>query len=338
MMNHIDEGTIHGWLDGALDPAQSREIEAHIANCPACAAAVAEARGLIAGASRILIALDDVPAGVTPKRAPAPPTAAKRQWRAAPWVTGIAALLIAAVVLQTTGLERTSADRPLGDVAATMDSARRVEPAVTPPPASVASVPEPTIPRVSARTPRQDAMLAQGGGLASGVATADSAAGADVRMRRATAPPARDERAAEIAAVAPAAPIGPEVGKVDLRGVVSQPTLVERLAGCYRLGEAPAIGKAAPAMESARRSSAAAVAKGALAPSSAQARYASPAPLATVRLDTVLQQAGYLVRALPSDSAIGWWREIGGDSARVNLLSRGVLTFAPKDRVNCPER
>src|SRR3954466_11940832 len=97
-MNHIDAGTIHAWIDGALDATQSREIEAHVAECSVCAAAVAEERGMVAGASRILLALDDVPAGGTPKRAPArAPVAPRRQWRAAPWVTGIAAALILAV-------------------------------------------------------------------------------------------------------------------------------------------------------------------------------------------------------------------------------------------------
>src|SRR5687767_6215998 len=65
-MRHPDEGEIHAWLDGALDPATAAGLEAHVAACPACSAAVAEARGLIAGASRILMALDGVPGGVLP--------------------------------------------------------------------------------------------------------------------------------------------------------------------------------------------------------------------------------------------------------------------------------
>src|SRR5205823_1943392 len=93
LMNHIDEGIIHAWLDGAVDAARSREIEAHVGQCQECSARVAEARGLIAGASRILTELDYVPAGVVPKRV-APP---RRLWRAAPWVTGIAAALVLAI-------------------------------------------------------------------------------------------------------------------------------------------------------------------------------------------------------------------------------------------------
>ena len=60
-MQHLDEGTIHAWLDGALDAEESARVEQHAGECGECAAAVAEARGLVAGASRILSALDQVP-------------------------------------------------------------------------------------------------------------------------------------------------------------------------------------------------------------------------------------------------------------------------------------
>jgi hypothetical protein len=55
---HPDEGTIHAWLDGALDDAHAEALRAHVASCRDCAERVAEARGLIAGASRIVGALD----------------------------------------------------------------------------------------------------------------------------------------------------------------------------------------------------------------------------------------------------------------------------------------
>jgi anti-sigma factor RsiW len=66
---HVDEGKLHAWLDGALSPDESARVEAHIASCAVCSAAAAEARGLVAAASRILTALDDVPGGVAPSRA-----------------------------------------------------------------------------------------------------------------------------------------------------------------------------------------------------------------------------------------------------------------------------
>lgn len=67
-MEHIDEGTIHAWLDDALASDESARVEQHVRECAECAAAVAEARGLIAASTRILSALDDVPGGVVPRR------------------------------------------------------------------------------------------------------------------------------------------------------------------------------------------------------------------------------------------------------------------------------
>jgi hypothetical protein len=68
-MQHLDEGTIHAWLDGALEAEEAARVEEHAAACASCAAAVAEARGLAAGASRILASLDNVPSGVIPRTA-----------------------------------------------------------------------------------------------------------------------------------------------------------------------------------------------------------------------------------------------------------------------------
>ena len=91
-MQHPDEGTIHGWLDGALTPEETSAIEAHVASCAECAAVVAEARGIRAAATRILSALDDVPAGVIPTpdyfadvRAAEAADAANRRSRRALW-------------------------------------------------------------------------------------------------------------------------------------------------------------------------------------------------------------------------------------------------------------
>jgi len=61
--SHLDEGTIHAWLDDALDAATAERVAQHARSCSECSERVAEARGLIAGASRIIGALDDVPAG-----------------------------------------------------------------------------------------------------------------------------------------------------------------------------------------------------------------------------------------------------------------------------------
>lgn len=81
-MQHPDEGMIHSWLDGALTPEEVVSMESHVATCPSCAAAVAEARGFIAASSRILTALDDVPRGVVPA-VPARKRDLRVFWRAA---------------------------------------------------------------------------------------------------------------------------------------------------------------------------------------------------------------------------------------------------------------
>lgn len=107
-MQHLEEGTIHAWLDGELSAAEQAQAERHVAECGDCAAAVAEARGMIAGASRIVSALDVVRGagggGVLPHK-PAKPTAARSVWhslRLTPTRAALAAsLLVAAGALLT---------------------------------------------------------------------------------------------------------------------------------------------------------------------------------------------------------------------------------------------
>lgn len=105
-MQHLDEGTIHSWLDGALSADEAARVEAHVAECPQCAAAVAEARGFIAASSRILTALDDVPRAVLP-------AATRVKWHnRAAWRAAAAVLVVAVgslVVLRNGGNE--TADR-----------------------------------------------------------------------------------------------------------------------------------------------------------------------------------------------------------------------------------
>jgi hypothetical protein len=107
-MQHLDEGTIHSWLDGALSADEAARVSAHVEECPQCAAAVAEARGFIAASSRILTALDNVPMGVVPVAA----RAKSRNWAA--WRAAAAVLVVAlgsfAVLRERMGT-RVSADK-----------------------------------------------------------------------------------------------------------------------------------------------------------------------------------------------------------------------------------
>jgi hypothetical protein len=92
-MQHPDEGTIHSWLDGALSPDEAAQVEAHVKDCPQCAAAVAEARGFIAASSRILTALDNAPRGVMPAAVP------RKRFDPLVWRVAAALLVVAAGTL-----------------------------------------------------------------------------------------------------------------------------------------------------------------------------------------------------------------------------------------------
>src|ERR1700760_1699827 len=95
-MQHLDEGTAHAWLDGALPADEAARIEAHVATCDECSALVAEARGLIAGSSRIVSTLDVVRGDVVPK----PKPASRPLWnvlRLSPSRAALAATLLIAV-------------------------------------------------------------------------------------------------------------------------------------------------------------------------------------------------------------------------------------------------
>jgi len=103
-MQHPDEGTIHAWLDGALSAGEASALEAHVAGCDQCAAAVTEARGLLAASSRILSALDSVPGGVLPATAPRAeiddrviPIARPSRWRSPGWRAAAAIVLVGSV-------------------------------------------------------------------------------------------------------------------------------------------------------------------------------------------------------------------------------------------------
>ena len=170
-MLHPDEGTIHAWLDGALPPAEARAFEEHVAGCAECAAAVAQARGVLAAASRILSALDNVPAGVIPAsaaigdgqsrgpRVVARQTPRTGRFRAAQWRAAAAVVIVASaswLVVQRT--RDTAGVRPASEEARALDSvspSSRAQPEVAQASPAVAGMsPQSSLPMASAeRTP-----------------------------------------------------------------------------------------------------------------------------------------------------------------------------------------
>lgn len=113
MTRHPEEGKLHAYIDGELPPAEAAALELHVGECGRCAAALAEARGYVAAASRVITALDAAPASAIPSAAPAvaAPSASARRGRRSrilrPQYARAAALLLlvggTAVVLDRRG-------------------------------------------------------------------------------------------------------------------------------------------------------------------------------------------------------------------------------------------
>jgi len=53
-MSHVDEGVLHGYLDGELSPAEVQGVDAHLAQCPDCRRRLEEERALSARAAELL--------------------------------------------------------------------------------------------------------------------------------------------------------------------------------------------------------------------------------------------------------------------------------------------
>ena len=45
-MSHVDEGTLHAYLDGELPPSERAGLEAHIAQCASCRTRLSDERAL----------------------------------------------------------------------------------------------------------------------------------------------------------------------------------------------------------------------------------------------------------------------------------------------------
>jgi putative zinc finger protein len=79
-MSHVDEGTLHAYLDGELPPAERAGLESHLEQCNACQTLLTEEQALRERASALL--------GATrPSERPVPPFQELRraQRRPAPW-------------------------------------------------------------------------------------------------------------------------------------------------------------------------------------------------------------------------------------------------------------
>src|SRR5437899_2472909 len=94
-MPHVDEGTLHAYLDGELPSAERKTLEAHLPECASCRTMLVEERALLDRASALLGA-------ARPAERPAPPfeQLRPRATRRSPWrvrtpVTWAASLALA---------------------------------------------------------------------------------------------------------------------------------------------------------------------------------------------------------------------------------------------------
>jgi anti-sigma factor RsiW len=76
-VQHVDEGTLHAYLDGELSPAEVAEFERHLSVCVPCRAQLAEARAFVSEADEMIVALDVVKPSAAPRNLPRP----ARTWR-----------------------------------------------------------------------------------------------------------------------------------------------------------------------------------------------------------------------------------------------------------------
>ena len=78
-MSHVDEGTLHAYLDGELPPAERTALETHLADCATCRTTLTEERALRERASAVL-------GSARPAERPAPPLEQlRRESKRSPW-------------------------------------------------------------------------------------------------------------------------------------------------------------------------------------------------------------------------------------------------------------
>jgi anti-sigma factor RsiW len=183
-MQHLEEGAIHAWLDGALSPDEAARAEAHVAECSRCASAVAEARGFIAASSRILTALDNAPRGVIPAVVPKK-RADPLVWRLAATILVVAAGTLVVVRnygsnerITSTSIDTATISR--ARTAVTDQPPAVMAPAVTTSPSRTAKAaprgasPSPLSRKSLAPSARADIRTRENGALAGGIAARTS--------------------------------------------------------------------------------------------------------------------------------------------------------------------
>jgi hypothetical protein len=213
---HPQEGLIHAWLDDALGAAESERVATHVRSCAECQARVAEARGLIAGASRIVAALDDAPpagrpawaqsaladgggtSGATPAGSTAPAGAGSlwRRMRVTPGRAALAATILVAIGITLT-YDRVAIDSASRSMTSVLNRQRADVPATTSPEGAASDAAKP-------RDELLDSAMARNVEIAQGRSRLEAARGPTIPE----APPPRATLPAQVGAAGEAVALG----------------------------------------------------------------------------------------------------------------------------------
>jgi hypothetical protein len=178
-MSHVDEGTLHAYLDGELTPAEAQGVDAHIAQCPGCRERLDVERALITRTQELLALAAPPDRDVPPFRAGArkPP---RRLWWQVRLPLAWAATVVLAIGIGTL-LERGVAPLPIAqaprevdtmrpatppasgavDLARDQRAARRRDLPSSPPPPSPAAVAKPSVAGERVMRQRDEPVAAQ---------------------------------------------------------------------------------------------------------------------------------------------------------------------------------
>jgi len=91
-MSHVDEGTLHAYLDGELSPAERTGLEQHLPQCATCRGLLADVRALLDRSTALL-------ASARPAERPLPPFEQVRRAPRRPWYLRRSVAWAASIVL-----------------------------------------------------------------------------------------------------------------------------------------------------------------------------------------------------------------------------------------------
>lgn len=119
-MSHVDEGTLHAYLDGECSGAEVTELEQHLAGCAPCRNALAEARGFLKESDSLVLALD-VAGPATKSSVTAPVSRRNPRLTTLAWAASIIAAVGLGYTLRNNAIPTNAAPEHLDEGATRLD-------------------------------------------------------------------------------------------------------------------------------------------------------------------------------------------------------------------------